>query len=194
MYLGKLAKEGDTNTILSLKESNLLCKSCGGMCHEILTVPKNEIGCGSEGNYKVIRCLNCIFFGAYYVYFEAGVPFEVSPPRNFEANDFIIDNGMYGSASIKWEQVSSIKRSQQEYLPIFSGGKPLWVQKAERPRCPKCKKHMDFILQISSEALDTTKRNQEFISDIYMDIEYYSTLYFFFCEQCEVSCSVTQCT
>jgi hypothetical protein len=193
MYIGKLAEFDKDKTIISLKESSLKCQSCGGNCHELLNVPKPLIFHGEIGNFAVIRCINCIFWGPYFVYFKDGKAIRVQTPKNYECHNFIEDQCEPDSvASIDW--IASSKAKNLGYTPTFAGGKPEWLQKSEWPKCPECGKKMEFILQLSSDSIDTLLRNKNFKDKFTIEIEYYATLYFFFCEKCDVSCSITQCT
>jgi hypothetical protein len=74
-----------------------------------------------------------------------------------------------------------------------AGGKPAWLQDEEWPSCPLCQRNMQFILQLSSCSIDHS-RDIEMRGKFLVSIEYYATLYFFACDPCGVTCSVTQCT
>jgi len=90
-------------------------------------------------------------------------------------------------ASLRWTPVDEI---QLTTAITFAGLTPRWEQSATWPNCPICGRSMAFILQLSSETLDEGHRQ---LGDaFYMQIEYGATLYFFFCESREVSCSITQ--
>lgn len=67
------------------------------------------------------------------------------------------------------------------------GGSPDWLQNDETPKCPYCRKKMDFVAQIDS--IDYTgyaNPNSEYMfGDVGM-------IYIFFCKNCGCSSSVFQ--
>ncbi|MCQ2974135.1 MAG: hypothetical protein MJ211_04925 [Bacteroidales bacterium] len=67
------------------------------------------------------------------------------------------------------------------------GGNPNWIQNDETPKCPHCKKQMEFIAQIDSMGYTgfvATTREPMF-GDVGM-------IYVFFCHKCGISQSIFQ--
>jgi len=180
IFNGEIKAFQDAYSTVSLRETDLKCVSCDGYSHEFLVVPKDQIGLTGVGSYRVIRCLNCIFFGPYYVRFEGEKPIEITPPEEFQCHDFL--DGVSKEdclASIQWSP--GLPRNDfDDGWSNRAGGKPVWLQGGEWPVCPLCWRTMQFILQFASCSI--------------ISIEYYATLYFFACDTCGVTCSVTQCT
>jgi hypothetical protein len=100
--------------------------------------------------------------------------------------DFMKDLVKSSVASIEWIE---------ECIPeedTFAGGEPDWLQDPEWPSCVECQKEMEFILQLSSGTLLQGQRDLG--KSFFIYIEFDATLYFFHCETCHVSCSITQFT
>jgi len=193
IYTGSLAGYSEDLSKISLKETTLKCESCNGNVHELLIVPKNQIGLSGNGSYKIVRCLNCIFWGPYFVHFSGDIPTKVVLPEEYECHNFVQDQCEADSiASIKWQK--DIPNKENHWTPTYAGGKPLWEQTPEWPVCPSCNREMNFILQLSSASIDQQLRPIQLDTEFLISIEYYSTLYFFSCDECAVTCSITQST
>ena len=190
MHIGYMRLAGETDTVISLAPSRLTCPSCLKPCQELLVVPKKAVGRGEQGSYRVIRCLDCLFEEPFFVRFDGETAAEILPIRHFEKCGFLQDGCLPGSkASIAWEKANSYPDSG--YTPTLADGDPVWLQAPEYPTCPKCRRMMPFILQLSSDSLDI-RRNKHPVDRFAISIEYYATLYFFVCEQCNITCSITQ--
>jgi hypothetical protein len=154
-------------------------------------VPKLAISRGEQGCYRVIRCPDCLFEEPFFVRFDGETPVEILPIRLFLKFGFLRESSLPGSrASIAWEKANSYPDSG--YTPTLALGNPVRLQAPEYPICPKCRRMTPFILQFSSDSPDI-HRNQHPADRFAISIEYYATLYFFVCEQCAITCSITQC-
>lgn len=187
--IGKLVNLMDGLSVISLKKSELECESCGGKCHEFLKIPKSLFYPGDIGYIRVIRCLNCIFWGPYYIYFKKEKAIKVVA-QEYECHDFIDDQCDKSSkASIEWVSQESVNMS---HSTTFYGETPIWLGADEWPTCPECSNEMKFVFQISSESIDASLLDIELSKPFEISIEYYATLYFFICKQCNITCSITQ--
>lgn len=187
VYRAEIVPFAEGLSQIGLAATSLKCQLCGELCHRFMQVAGQEIGRPDE-TYHIVRCLNCIFWGAYYVFFNGSEPTKVYC-RDGETHHFmqemICDKPV--QASIRWEVASS---SGLTGWDAFAGGSPAWLQHPEWPSCPQCKAEMDFILQMSSDALDQGHR--QLSNSFYIQLEYGATLYYFFCHLCQISASVTQ--
>jgi len=146
--------------------------------------------------YQVVRCLSCIFFGPYYTYFIDNQPVRVEydpADAQFQWSQGDGDGLRDMQASIDWQPGEFDLDPEPSGLETFAGGSPVWIAEDQTPNCPSCQGRMEFVLQHSSATLDTISHNEQMRDQFFMDIEYYATLYFFACEGCSVTCSITQC-
>ena len=67
------------------------------------------------------------------------------------------------------------------------GGEPDWIQNDETPKCPHCKKHMEFVAQIDSIGYtgSASTTGECMFGDVGM-------IYVFFCKKCGETKSVFQ--
>ena len=108
VFAGRLKKFSGKLSTVSLSETALACVCCGGQCHELLRVPRDQIGRGMGHDYLVLRCMDCRFKGPYVVFFQNGIATRVSPRGGYEAEGFIAENCDADSmASIQWTEVAS---------------------------------------------------------------------------------------
>ncbi len=203
IYTGKLAAFQEGLSRLSYDETSLVCgnNGCTNHVNQVLVVPGEQIG--RPGHlYRVVRCLNCIFWGPYFVYFgDKGQPLRV------EFNDGQCQNFLRNiprdPASVQW--ITEPPNPDYDGSPTFAGGQPDWVQEEEEAVCPECAAPMEFILQLSSMTMDGWRDDlgnplgysrwpQELGYKVYMTIEHYATLFLFVCDRCHITCSITQDT
>ena len=203
VYIGKVVAYQERLSRLSGDLTPLICanEGCGSHIHQVLTVPGEQIGKPGKF-YRVVRCLNCSFWGPCYAYFNAtGEPVRVE--GEFEDHGFLAD-GILGEhpASLQW--TAGAPNPNYDGTQTVAGGEPDWDQQAVTVVCPVCDRPMEFILQLSSMTLDGYRdENSKCVEwrwprdigyDFRMIIENYSTLYFFACDKCNVTASLTQCT
>jgi hypothetical protein len=191
VYAGHLRPAGEADTVVSLAPSNLICPRARNPA-ELLTVPKKAIGRGAEGSCHVIRCLDCYFDAPFFVRFEGERASEILKARRFDNRGFIRDMCNPESlGSIQW--VEGNPPDEPGHIPALAGGDPVRVQGPDPLACPKCRKPMESILQLSSDSLDASRRNKEMADRFQICIGYYATLYFFVCRPCGITGSITQC-
>lgn len=187
-YQGKIAPFSPDLCRLSLDPAPLTCAICGEPCRKLLVMSGAPIGRPGM-QIQIIRCLNCVFWGPCYVFFEEHEPVAI---RFDQGQNHHLMKEMASStpvqASLQWTTVPAASLTPWD---TFAGGDPKWIQSPEWPACPQCKDDMDFILQLSSETLD---EGLDQLEPFYIQLEYGATLYFFFCHRCRVACSVTQCS
>jgi hypothetical protein len=176
---------------LSLRGADLNCDRCGIAVQQLLTVPGAAIGRG-ERTFSVVRCINCVFFEPYYVFFATDRPIRIVHGAG-EAQGRL-GEGWRERVDLSLRFIPGAPAPDDGYLQFttYAGGSPSWVQYEDWPNCVRCQQPMEFILQLSSETLlDGTEQVD---ARFFMDIDHFGTLYLFHCERCNVSCSVTQCT
>lgn len=193
IFTGSLAAAGSSDTVVSLLSSGLTCDVCGGPCHRLLSAPRAAIGLRGPGAVQIVRCLNCIFRGRYYVEFESEVPTRVVVVGDSECHDFIEQQcDPVSEASLCW--TPGPPPAEEDWTHTVAGGEPAWLQRPEWPACLRCERSMGFTLQLSSDSLDTLLRNRDLADGFAIEIEYYATLFLFECPDCAVTCTVSQCT
>jgi hypothetical protein len=173
-------------TQIGLTRLPLQCPTCNQPCVELMVVPTSAIGRSQD--YRIVRCLNCLFASPFYVYHRT-IPIRivaVGQPHGLMAemgNDPV-------SASVLWQPCTNGRPLTG--WDTIAGETPAWLQPTTPPVCPECGEAMAFILQLATDTLD--RAFHELDTDFYIQIEYGATLYFFYCHTCHVSASLTQST
>lgn len=192
VFVGRLVPFEPTLGRVGLQPSPVRCTSCGGVCHDVLSVPGEQIGRPGRP-FRLIRCLDCVFWGPHYVFWKSGQPVRAQ----FEEGQHqeMLEGKTEGpQASLRWEPGDPPGERAARGWQTIAGGQPYWLQRDEPPACPTCRREMDFVLMVASATLDTIQNRGELSGEFYLCFEYSATLYCFECEKCGVTASVSQCT
>jgi hypothetical protein len=167
------------------------CGCCGKYLHKLVVIPENFIE--NKTPITLVTCLSCLGWEEqtlFYKHDELGMPnainirkelctpeFPSTPLRETEV--FIV------RTPIRWSfQDWGLSNSRENLNRI--GGYPTWVQGAEYPSCPCCKRTMKFATQLDSGLL--TEEGDEWLWGSG------GICYLFWCNDCRVSSSLWQCT
>jgi len=171
------------------------CGVCGGALHHLLTLDPIPEGLGVTGlpHLALATCLSCLGYEEGVLYFQhdpAGAP-TAWPPRagqhapEFPSPPLQETRVAVWETSRRWQWQDWALSNSRENLNRL-GGHPCWIQSAEYPSCPGCRRTMPFLMQLDSE----------------LQLEDGSSLlwgsggiaYLFWCDGCRVSASRWQCT
>ena len=198
IYTGVLVPYSPELSRVSYDPTPLICENagCGEYVLQPLVVPGEQIGRPGR-NYRVIRCLNCIFWGPYLTYFDGDLPVRVEfDHKNAQCQQFlekVKDDRKPNVVSLEWRP-GEPDLEEEDWTHSVAGGEPDWLQGGCDMVCPTCATSMEFILQFSSDSIDPYFRAPELREAISLKIEHYATLYLFACEACNVTASLTECT
>lgn len=193
MFTGRLVPSAPELSTVGPIPTRLTCKSCKGPCHEVLVVPGEQIGRPGR-TFRVIRCLNCYFEGPYYVHFKGGAPVRVTY-EYADDQEFIEEQPHpIPRASIRWDAGPPAREQGAWGWETLAGAAPSWLQTPQWPQCRECGAEMQFILQLASATLDTSRPGNDLGYAFHLSIEHYATLYLFDCSACQITASICQCT
>lgn len=191
-FVGRLVPFEAGLSRVGLRASSLPCTCCGQVCHEVLEVPGDQIGRPGR-TFRLIRCLDCAFFGPHYVYWESGKPVRAEF-KDGQAQELLGGETEEICASLVWEPEPLSADREGWGWETTAGGAPHWLQQDETPACLACRQDMAFVLQLASATLDTIQNQGELSGKFCLILEHYATLYCFECETCGVTASVSQYT
>lgn len=209
-YIGEVVPTeiGDSPLGLHPLSKNCTVEGCGKHLMRLLSVHSSSIGRNEDRWFYLDRCLNCNFFGdviSHQYDSEGAIIWSNSvKPSDVECLNLIQDQCRPGSvAAIRWRELRP--EEQFDCAPPLAGSNPYWETDTEEFCCPKCGGIMEYILQLSSSGMDprrdalgyhrggTQRRWQgTSIDGFEISIEHYSTLYLFFCFNCNVATNFTQ--
>lgn len=176
-------------------ESQGQCSLCGGTLHRLFTlhlVPP-ELGIKRLKKLELATCLSCLGWEQqplFYQHTKDGSPsniaydgprvkpqFRVGPLREAEIGVALTPRRWF------WQDWA-LSNGRENLNRV--GGEPCWVQDAEYPNCPSCKKAMAFLFQLDSD-LPTADGGEWLWGSG-------GIAYGFWCDKCRVSAFLSQCT
>ena len=176
-----------------LADAGAACGVCGGSLHNLITFDPTPDGIVSmrPRRLQIVTCLSCLGWTRSPLFFkhdETGTP---------TALDSTHEEPEFPSGPIKemWVELSptpprwqwqdwALSNSRENLHRV--GGHPTWIQSAEYPTCPDCQRLMPMLLQLDSEL--PTQDGHEWLWGSG------GICYVFWCDGCQVSASLWQCT
>lgn len=138
-------------------ESSCSCGLCGNRLHRLMEVPENRLGISDKSRlFSLQTCLSCLGWEEpvlYYYHEESGnvvslnegtrtPEFPVGPLKQCQVK--------LAPTPARWRWQDWALSNSRENLHRI-GGFPTWVQSADHPPCPVCKRTMTFMMQLDSE-------------------------------------------
>ncbi|KQZ39537.1 hypothetical protein ASD58_03815 [Duganella sp. Root1480D1] len=168
------------------------CGLCGGKLHNLLEIPEKQASLSdSEQVVSLQACLSCLGWEKPVLYYRHGGPGEVlaldegtcSP--QFPAQGLRECTAELAPTPARWRWQDWALSNSRENLNRL-GGHPTWVQGADYPDCPCCKKKMRFMLQLDSQLPDQDSEEWLWGSG--------GVAYGFNCATCRTTAYIWQCT
>jgi len=125
-----------------------VCTCCGVAMMCLLRLPKEA----DPLEMPVFHCPRCLFHDMLYLDLNSAPPTWIG---TMDAETYYPDESYNIAGSIAWgTEIIGASRST-----TFIGGKPDWAQGEFFFDCPKCKKKMEFVIQLDSEFTGITELN-----------------------------------
>ncbi len=186
-------RTGETESIVSSFGGHVKskCGCCGKDLHKLVVIPENLIE--NRKPITLATCLSCLGWEEQTLFYEHD---KLGIPNAIKIRNELCDPE-FPSVPLKETEVSIVNTparwrfqdwglsNSRENLNRI-GGYPTWVQSAEYPSCPCCKRTMVFCAQLDSELL--TEEGEEWLWGSG------GICYLFWCDGCRVSGSLWQCT
>jgi hypothetical protein len=171
------------------------CSACGGALHHLITlrlIPQG-IGITELANLQLACCLSCLGWEQaplFYQHDEFGIPTSIDYDKTnvspkFIATSFQATKVVLAKTPSRWCWQDWAYSNSRENLNRL-GGYPSWIQSAEYPTCPRCRRLMPFLLQLDSDLPTQDGRTWLWGSG--------GIGYAFWCDQCKISAYLWQCT
>lgn len=154
------------------------CACCGEPLLLLLHLAQEMISEIAPCGLRIFHCEHCIYHSPLFLQHQGDKSVIVKSPEGeiLSTDDqFPIRDG-----SIRWVKAKSVGGGQE--FSSFIGGRPKWIQKSAKPRCPLCGKAMTFILQLESDFAGITG----------IDFGYGGTVYVHYCPTCAMSAQTYQ--
>jgi hypothetical protein len=197
-----LRKLHPTWKLPSLKRSHLFGGRSGGRCslckeglHRLIVLSPVPRGVGVTGRdrLELATCLSCLGWERqplFYKHDGDGVPTNIgykgaTVTPQFPVGPLKETNVQLAKTPKRWHWQDWALSNSRENLHRI-GGEPCWVQDADYPSCPSCKKLMPYLMQLDSDL--PTEHGGEWLwgSGGICDG--------FWCDKCKVSGLLWQCT
>jgi hypothetical protein len=171
------------------------CTLCGETLHRLILLDPipHELGITGLGKLEISTCLSCLGWERqplFYRHHEDGSPLNIGYDGSSVKPQFPV--GPLREAQIglartprRWFWQAWECSNGRENLNRV-GGEPSWIQDAEYPSCPSCKKVMPFLLQLDSHLPKADGGRWLWGSG--------GIAYGFWCDECKVSGVLWQCT
>ncbi len=171
------------------------CSHCGEKLHRLLVLDPVPAGLRITGlrRLEFATCLSCLGWERqplFYRHDQKGCPSNVSydgPPvkPQFPVGPLKEAEIHLSKTPPRWYWQDQALSNSRENLNRI-GGEPCWIQDAEYPCCPFCRKLMPYLMQLDSDLPMDEKREWLWGSG--------GIAYGFWCDQCKVSGFCWQCT
>jgi hypothetical protein len=171
------------------------CLLCGETLHRLLVldpVPP-RLGVTELRRIELATCLSCLGWEQqplFYQHDNDGCPANIGYDGSTREPQFPVGplkeaEAMLAETPRRWFwQDWGLSNSRENLNRI--GGEPCWVQDAEFPNCPRCKRLMNYLMQLDSD-LPTADGDEWLWGSGGIG-------YGFWCDHCKVSGFLWQCT
>jgi hypothetical protein len=172
------------------------CAICGGKLHHLITLNPipDSLRISNLSSLTLAVCLSCLGWNpdtSQYLYYEHdadGIPRHIGyageriqpefPTLGIEETTvYLVDGG----ARWRWSDWGN------EYNMHRVGGFPWWIQSPDYPQCIRCQKSMRFLFQLDSSLPSPDSRDEWIWGE-------YGYGYGLWCDDCQVSSYLWQCT
>ena len=175
--------------------SNSVCSLCGEKLHKLIALDPVPTGLGITRLARVefATCLSCLGWERqqlFYRHDEDGYPKSIAYDGPRVTPRFPVGPLMQAEIGLaktppRWFWESWGCSNSRENLNRV-GGEPCWIQSAEYPNCPSCKRLMSFVFQLDSD-LPTADGDEWMWGSG-------GIAYGFWCDSCGISGFLWQCT
>lgn len=170
------------------------CIGCGDSLHQLIRVEQADVILGTRlPTIALCTCLSCLGWEIPQMFFthdESGNPSAIigsgmAKKPQFATRAFPATNISIVQSPPRWNHQDWALSNGRENLNRI-GGPPSWIQDAQYPSCPQCKRLMPFVAQLDSEI--PTADGGEWLWGSG------GICYLFWCDQCSISGNFWQCT
>jgi len=169
------------------------CGVCGQGLHNLLSldpVPE-DLSISSVPRLQVATCLSCLGWSRELLSFRHGTDGSPTPldtdraEPEFPAEPLREVQVQLAKTPGRWQWQDWELTNSRENLNRL-GGHPTWIQSADYPACPVCRRTMPFLMQFDSDLPNESAEEWLWGSG--------GICYVFWCDACAVSSSLWQCT
>lgn len=170
------------------------CTACEQPLHRVVSLPSLPGGLGvrSVERLELVTCLSCLGWEIPVLFFrhepDGAVRALYDGPKRtpqFPNGPLQQTHAHLAPTPPRWRRQDWGASNGRESLHRV-GGHPTWIQSPQYPECPSCAKAMPFLLQLDSNL--TTDDGGEWMWGSG------GIGYFFWCDACQISAGLWQCT
>jgi hypothetical protein len=170
-------------------EVDARCAVCGGPLHRLIAF--DQAPANVPDGLQVVTCLSCLGWSRPVLFFahDASSVYPAGPDLTTQQPQFPQEALPETTVTIRrspqrWRLQDWAHSNGRENLNRV-GGEPTWIQSAEFPTCPGCRRTMRFLLQFDSLHIEGGPSWLWGSGGI---------LYAFWCDRCSLSATLWQCT